>query len=485
LNTPVIYWFRQDLRLSDLRGLKAAIASGRRVLGCYILDDESPGEWRMGGASRWWLHHSLASLTREIEKAGGQLHLARGRPGEVLVRLARETGANLVCCSRQYEPWARQLEAELFTLLQTQGLELKRYGGALLWEPETVATQAGTPFKVFTPFWRKCRELPVATDAAVSIRLSAWPQGVQPSQSLDDWALLPTAPNWAHTWDTIWQPGEGAAIAKLNSFLRGELRDYDEGRNFPARSVTSRLSAHLHFGEIAPSRVWHAARQAALDNPALQHETDKFLSELAWREFSNHLLFHFPMMPDTAFKSDFEAFPWLGGADNLRAWQRGKTGYPIVDAGMRELWQTGYMHNRVRMVVASFLCKHLLIDWRAGQRWFWDTLVDADLANNACSWQWVAGSGADAAPYFRIFNPTAQGEKFDKTGEYVRRWVPELASLPDKFLHQPWAAPPQILHSSGVSLPDDYPLPIVDHRDAREAALAAYADIRAQSEPIA
>jgi deoxyribodipyrimidine photo-lyase len=484
VKNPVIYWFRQDLRLSDLRGLNAAVATGRPVLPCYILDDESPGQWQMGGASRWWLHHSLTALSQEIEKAGGQLYLARGRPDTILATLAEQSGADLICCSRQYEPWARQLESRLYKSLRNKGVELQRYSGALLWEPETVATQACTPFKVFTPFWRKCRDLPVAQEAVKRIRLSRWPKEVESSAVLSNWALLPDSPNWARSWNSLWQPGEKQASKKLQAFLRGSVSDYDQGRNYPARSVTSRLSAHLHFGEIAPATVWHAARQAALQNPGLQQETEKFLSELAWREFSHHLLFHFPMMPDEAFKPDFAAFPWVGGVSQLRAWQQGKTGYPIVDAGMRELWQTGYMHNRVRMVVASFLCKHLLIDWRAGQRWFWDTLVDADLANNACAWQWVAGSGADAAPYFRIFNPTTQGEKFDKAGEYVRQWVPELAALPDRYLHKPWAAPAQVLEDAGVTLGDHYPLPIVDHRDAREAALAAYADIRAQSEPI-
>lgn len=478
MKAPVIYWFRQDLRLRDLRGLNAAVATGRPVLACYILDDESPGPWKMGGASRWWLHHSLASLARDIAGAGGELHLARGRPGAILARLAQQSGADLVCCSRQYEPWARQLEVQLHASLAKLGVELKRYGGSLLWEPETVQSLAGTPFKVFTPFWRKCRDLPLALEPVVPVRFAAWPDECDAPEDLSDWALLPTAPDWAAAWNTFWQPGERAAHEKLAAFLSERVIDYDSGRNYPARGATSRLSAHLHFGEIAPARVLHAARQAGLASPALQQETEKFASELGWREFSHHLLFHFPTMPEEAFKADFSAFPWVGGTRELRAWQQGRTGYPIVDAGMRELWQTGYMHNRVRMVVASFLCKHLLVDWRAGQRWFWDTLVDADLANNACGWQWVAGSGADAAPYFRIFNPTTQGEKFDGAGDYVRRWVPELAALPDRWLHQPWAAPAQVLQAAGIALPTHYPLPVVDHRDAREAALAAYADIR-------
>lgn len=479
MKSPVIYWFRNDLRLRDLRGLSAAVATGRPVLACYILDDETPGQWQMGSASRWWLHHSLTALSRDIESAGGQLYLARGRPHNILAQLAEESGADLICCSGQYEPWARRLEEALFTELGSSGIELRRYGGALLWEPDSVTTLAGTPFKVFTPFWRKCRDLPVALAPDAPIRFARWPGAVAPSELLAAWALLPDKPDWAHSWQRLWQPGERQARLKLQTFLRKAVSDYDHGRNYPARNVTSRLSAHLHFGEVAPARVYHEARQAALSHPAWRSEIDKFLSELGWREFSHHLLYHFPAMPEEAFKGNFSAFPWVGGARELRAWQQGKTGYPIIDAGMRELWQTGYMHNRVRMVVASFLCKHLLVDWRAGQRWFWDTLVDADLANNACGWQWVAGSGADASPYFRIFNPTTQGQKFDKAGEYVRRWVPELAGLPDRYIHQPWVAPRQVLQNAGVEIPAQYPLPIVDHQDARRAALAAYADIRA------
>jgi deoxyribodipyrimidine photo-lyase len=478
VTAPILYWFRQDLRLRDLRGLNAAVATGRPVLACYVLDDESPGQWRAGGASRWWLHHSLAALAADIEQAGGQLYLAQGRPEQVLVRLAEASGADLVCCSRQYEPWARRLEDDLFTALRACGVTLKRYGGSLLWEPEIVSNLSGTPFKVFTPFWRKCRPLPVVLDSAPAATLHPWPRSCGPSQRLEDWGLLPARPNWAAGFDAQWQPGERGAERKLTAFLAGAVSNYAQGRNNPSGDATSRLSAHLHFGEIAPARVYHAAVDTGLANPALQHETEKFLSELGWREFSHHLLFHFPLLPDAAFKAAFADFPWVGDASALRAWQQGRTGYPIVDAGMRELWHTGYMHNRVRMVVASFLCKHLLIDWRAGQRWFWDTVVDADLANNACGWLWVAGSGADAAPYFRIFNPTTQGEKFDHEGRYVRRWVPELAALPDRYLHQPWAAPDNVLLAAGVTLPGTYPLPIVDHADARRGALAAYADVR-------
>jgi len=480
VNAPVIYWFRQDLRLRDLRALAAALATGRPVLCCFILDDESPGQWRAGGASRWWLHHSLAALAADIAACGGALHLARGRPQAVLPRLAERSGADHVYCSRQYEPWARQLEEDAHGALRDHGITLKRDGGALLWEPESVKNQSGAPFRVFTPFWRRCRDLPVAVEDDVTARLATWPSRCGASERLADWALLPTRPNWASAFDGQWQPGEAGARRRLEAFLDAALRDYAEGRDVPGRSATSRLSAHLHFGEIAPARVFAAVRAWARAHPDHQVQADKFLTELGWREFCHHLLFHFPSLPERAFKADFEAFPWVGDPAMLRAWQRGMTGYPLVDAGMRELWRTGYMHNRVRMVAASFLCKHLMVDWRAGQRWFWDTLVDADLANNACSWQWVAGSGSDAAPYFRIFNPSMQGRRFDARGDYIRHWLPELAALPDRHLHEPWNAPPQVLRAAGVSLPGSYPLPIVDHADARQAALAAYADLRSR-----
>ena len=476
--SPVIYWFRQDLRLDDLPGLNAAFATGRPVLACYILDDDSPGDWALGGASRWWLHHSLTSLAVDVEKRGGQLHLSRGRPDTILAQLADSTGADLVCCSRQYEPWARLLEEQLHDALSGTGVELKRYSGSLLWEPESIKNKAGTPFKVFTPFWRKCRVLPVAETSNPRAEFVTWSTYKPSSLRIEDLELLPVTPNWAPSWEQLWQPGERGAVRKLKAFMRGAIAQYDKGRNYPARGATSGLSPHLHFGEIAPHRIFRSVREAELANPELDNEAEKFLSELGWREFSYHLLFHFPTMPTHAFKSDFAAFPWVGGVDALTAWQQGKTGYPIVDAGMRELWQTGYMHNRVRMVAASFLCKHLLVDWRSGQRWFWDTLVDADLANNACGWQWVAGSGADASPYFRIFNPTTQAQKFDGDGDYLRRWLPELAALPNKFLHQPSSAPIGVLSDAGVILGETYPFPIVDHRDARGAALAAYADMK-------
>jgi len=481
-NDPIIYWFRQDLRLSDLPGLSAAAATGRPVIPCYILDEESAGRWAPGGASRWWLHHSLAALQAAIAERGGELLLYRGDTRAILEYLAETTGASSIFCSRAYEPWAAQLERTLHDSLP-EGLELRRFAGSLLFEPEQIANQSGQPFKVFTPFWKAClrKEDPRSPVAAPSGGVFADIPAPRPpasdARSLDGLELLPVSPNWAAGWESLWQPGEAGAQRRLESFLAEGLGDYADGRNHPAMDVTSRLSPHIHHGEISPRQIWHRV----CDGRRPREQVNKFLSELGWREFSYHLLHHFPDIPEKAFKEQFADFPWVGNREHLKAWQRGQTGYPIVDAGMRELWQTGYMHNRVRMVVASFLTKHLLLPWQAGEEWFWDCLVDADLASNGCSWQWVAGSGADAAPYFRIFNPTTQGEKFDKQGEYVRRWVPELADLPDKYLHEPAAAPEAVLKEAGVTLGQDYPHPLVDHKAARQAALDAYDSIKKAS----
>lgn len=479
MTKPIIFWFRQDLRAYDLPGLSAAIATGQPVIACYILDDNSPGDWTLGGASRWWLHHSLQSLAKDVDSLGGRLILRRGEPLNVLTHLLQETGADAIYCTRQYEPWASQLESTLFEALETQGVTFKRYPGSLLFEPGRVMNKSGRPFQVFTPFWRHCRNAAEPVPPQASPEAGNWHKQALSSDSLDDWHLCPSKPDWAHNWHTLWQPGTDRARLKLQSFLKDGVKNYSEGRDHPAHDSTTRLSPHLHFGELSPRELWHEARQLAAREPALQDQTDKLLSELGWREFSHHLMHHFPTLPEQPFKSKFNEFPWQGSPATLSAWQRGQTGYPIVDAGMRELWQTGFMHNRVRMIVASFLTKHLLIHWRAGARWFWDTLLDADLANNSSGWQWVAGSGADASPYFRIFNPIIQGEKFDKEGAYIRQWVPELAGLPDRYLNKPWEAPTGILQESGIALGKDYPLPIVDHKAARESALSAFASLPA------
>jgi deoxyribodipyrimidine photo-lyase len=478
MTSPIILWHRQDLRVDDLPALHAAAATGRPIVPCFILDDESPGQWRPGGASRWWLHHSLAALGQQWDQLGTPLVLRRGPANRELARLVEETSAEMVVCSRHYEPWAVSLEETLHEEMARWGVTLKRYSGSLLFEPETNLNGSGKPYRVFTPFWKQClaRPHPPAPRQAPA-QVTQFP-GDLPSDALSDWELTPRKPDWAAHWSELWQPGSAGARNAMANFFSDKVGDYSEGRDRPAKQSTSRLSPHLHYGELSPRQVWHAAQSYRAANPGLEGEVDKFLSELGWREFSYHLLFHFPTIPEKAFKPSFREFPWLGNTELLGKWERGQTGYPLVDAGMRELWNTGYMHNRVRMIAASFLTKHLLLPWQWGARWFMDTLVDADLANNSCGWQWVAGSGADASPYFRIFNPITQGHKFDGEGAYVRQWLPELADLPDKYLFSPWEAPPAVLSQAGVVLGTHYPHPLVDHKSARESALNAYAVIR-------
>jgi len=478
--SPILYWYRQDLRIHDLPGLAAAAATGRPLIPCYILDDRAPGHWRAGAASRWWLHHSLTALAADLERAGGCLVLRRGDTIDELLRLARETGARDIFCSRMYEPWAVELEEHLHARCKADGIEVKRHRGVLLHEPETISTQSGGPYKVFTPFWRACVAAGPPVEPKSLPEDTRWSGASVASDILPDWQLCPEKPDWASAWRQWWTPGSCGAFDKLQAFLQTGIEDYTDGRDFPALERTSRLSPHLHYGEISPAELWHRVHRAVDGDPALAGQAKKFLGELGWREFSYHLLHHFPSLPEQPFKEEFGRFPWQAGEQRLRAWQRGETGYPLVDAGMRELWHTGYMHNRVRMIVASFLTKHLLIHWRKGADWFWDTLVDADLANNSASWQWVAGSGADASPYFRIFNPVVQGKKFDCSGAYIRQWIPELADLPDRRIHAPWEAPHGVLEQAGIRLGDTYPRPIVEHKRARENALAAYASLDRQ-----
>lgn len=478
MNKPIIFWHRQDLRTDDLPGLNAATDTGQPIVPCYILDDEAPGEWKAGAASRWWLHQSLTSLAAELHQIGATLVLRRGEVLDVLEQLLEETGASDIYFTRMYEPWAADLENRVHQYFSARGTRVRRYGGALLHEPEAIANLSGLPYKVFTPFWRSCR---ARTEPALPQPLAAtavWWTESTGSDNLNDWKLCPRAPDWAVDWPNLWSPGKLGALKKLETFLQEGINNYSEGRNHPAMNCTTQLSAHLHYGEISPREVWHQARYAAAKCSSLTEQVDKFLSEMGWREFSHHLLHHFPEIPEQAFKVQFREFPWLADKQKLLAWKTGQTGYPMVDAGMRELWQTGFMHNRVRMIVASFLTKHLLIHWREGARWFWDTLLDADLANNTSGWQWVAGSGVDASPYFRIFNPIIQGEKFDHGGQYIREWVPELSNLPDRYLNCPWEAPASILEDAEITLGENYPHPIVDHKAARENALAALASLR-------
>ncbi len=467
-----ILWVRQDLRLADNPALAEAAGAGT-VIPVYILDDVTPPPaWRIGGASRWWLHHSLAALRDSL---GGMLFL-RGDPRLLIPELAKSAGADAVVWNRCYEPSAIARDSVIKAGLAQTGIDARSFNASLLNEPWEVKNLSGAPFKVFTPYWKSCRARPFPPPARTPQFTVELPAG---GLALEALKLAPKNPDWAAGWETIWTPGEAGAQRRLADFLDADLRGYADLRDRPDLTHASRLSPHLHWGEISPRQIAAAARMAGDSDSAKSRDADKFLSEIGWREFSHHLLYHFPSLPDANWKPAFDAYPWREDAADLKAWQRGMTGYPMVDAGMRELWQTGTMQNRVRMITASFLIKHLRLHWRAGEDWFWDTLLDADLANNAAGWQWVAGSGADAAPYFRIFNPMSQGTKFDPEGDYVRRWCPELARLPNEFIHAPFLAAAEVLAKAGVVLGRDYPRPIVDHAAAREAALAGYQALKA------
>lgn len=473
---PVIVWFGNDLRLADHPALAAATASGAPVVPVYVLDDVTPGPWAPGGASRWWLHHSLAALGADLAGRGSRLILRHGAAVDEIVALARAIDASGVYLTRRYEPFARAAEAALAEQLSRQGIDCRRFGGTLLFEPEVITTGTGRPYRVFTPFRTACRAaMAPSTPLAIPPRIAApatWPT----SDSLSDWNLTPAAPDWAGGLREAWTPGEAGAEGRLAAFLDGVLGDYDVLRDWPGRPGTSRLSPHLRHGEISPRAVWHQVRFAA-ESAGKPEIADGFLREVIWREFSYHLLYHFPHITDMPLRSAFADFPWSGDDRALKPWQHGETGYPIVDAAMRELWQTGWMHNRTRMIVASFLVKDLLVPWQKGAAWFWDTLVDADLANNAANWQWVAGCGTDAAPYFRIFNPVLQGRKFDPDGAYVRHFIPEIEKLSNDDIHAPWKASAEALSAAGIQLGKTYPVPMVDHAEARARALAAYKTI--------
>jgi deoxyribodipyrimidine photo-lyase len=477
LPRPLLVWFRDDLRLSDHPALAAAARCGQPLLCVYVLDEQSAGMRPLGAASRWWLAQSLRSLQRSLAAIGAGLVLRRGAAAPIIAELAQQIGAERVYFNDVAMAPARSVAAELTARLAALGIAAQGHPGDLLAAPETIRNKDGRGLKVFTPFWKRLQALgapPQPLPAPTT--LLAGPKVA--SDQLEAWQLEPSAPDWAGGLRASWQPGEAAAHQALHQFLDSAIEGYATERDRPDRDGTSRLAPHLRFGEISPRQIWHAARFAAASRPAISRDVEKFLSELGWRDFCRHLLFDHPQLTTHNLQGSFDLFPWRSDAAALRAWQRGLTGYPIVDAGMRELWQTGLMHNRVRMVVASFLVKHLLIDWRCGEQWFWDTLVDADAASNPANWQWVAGCGADAAPYFRVFNPILQGEKFDPSGDYVRRFVPELARLPAAIIHQPWTATPLELASAGVVLGKNYPAPIVDHRQGRERALAAYATVR-------
>lgn len=476
-----ILWFRQDLRLQDNPALTAALQRGGPILPVYIRAPEEEGDWPMGAAARWWLHHSLASLARTLNAYGSCLILRQGASLAVLHDLVVKTGADAIYWNRRYEPGARQQDNLLQARLTAEGVQVESFNASLLLEPEQVSNRNGQPFQVFTPFWNQCLAVLPGWKVLEAPASLPTPAHLPESETLADMRLLPK-PDWASGLRAAWQPGEPGAATQLQRFLGNALSDYPFQRDRPDSEGVSRLSPHLHFGEIGPRQIWRAVKTYLEMHGFAQKEAasvDSYLRQLGWREFAYHLLTHFPHTPDAPLRSEFAAFPWKDDDSALKAWQQGRTGYPLVDAGMRELWATGWMHNRVRMVVASFLVKDLLIPWQNGARWFWDTLVDADLANNTLGWQWTAGCGADAAPYFRIFNPVAQGEKFDPCGDYVRHWVPELSRLPALWIHHPWEAPDVTLQEAGITLGATYPYPIVDHIFARERAHNAFATLRA------
>lgn len=469
MHTTLI-WFRQDLRLTDNPALQAALKSGNPIICLFIFNQHTIGQ-----AALWWLHHSLIALSKTLEKCGNTLILRLGDPEKILAEIISQHHVQNMYWNRLYDSTSITRDKNLKTYWRAQGLTVESFNSHLLFEPWTVSTQQGNFYQVFTPFWRKGCGSGKNTHYTLNSapKTLPAPQRIPHSDRLDDWKLLPQKPDWAKMFSTLWTPGEIGAKKQLTNFLNHGLARYTLDRNVPALQNTSKLSPHLHWGEISIHRVWDTLLQKeSQDKTIALNNIECFQSELGWREFSYYLLYHFPPLPQENFKKKFDNFRWENSTPLLKTWQNGLTGYPIVDAGMRELWHTGWMHNRVRMIVASFLVKDLLIDWRKGAAWFLDTLVDADLANNSASWQWVAGSGVDAAPFFRIFNPVHQSEKFDPQGEYVRKWIPEIKLLPDKYLHAPWQAPEDILTAANIKLGKTYPFPIIDHKQARSRALA-------------
>ena len=467
-----LVWLRDDLRLDDNPALSEAASLGLPLTVVYVLDEESDGIRPLGGATRWWLHYSLEGLAAALEAKGSRLLLRRGPAADVIQGLAGETDAAHLFWNRRYGLPERTVDAAIKEWAGKNGVEASSFQANLLFEPWTVRTGAGGPYKVFTPFWRAClagadvrepleppRQLPppaTATGGALPI-----------SEDLHSWNLLPHSPDWSSGLAETWVPGEEGARHRLEDFLEGPAEDYGTGRNVPGVEGTSRLSPHLRFGEVSPFRVWREIRR--MFPHKVPADVGIFRSELGWREFCWHLLYTNPELATRNYRAEFDRFEWQSlNRSELRAWQQGRTGYPFVDAGMRQLWQTGWMHNRVRMAAASFLVKNLLADWRIGEEWFWDTLVDADPASNPANWQWVAGSGADASPYYRIFNPVTQSKKFDSAGHYLRRFIPELADLDAKAIHEPWKA--------GDA--PGYPGPLVGLPESRERALEAYSKLK-------
>ncbi len=474
---PTIVWFRSDLRLADNPALTAAIERGHPVIPVFIWAPDEEAPWAPGGARRWWLHQSLQALQQSLEDAGSRLIFRQGPSLDTLRQVIEHTGADAVFWNRRYEPAVVSRDKKVKQDLKDAGLDARSFNSHLLYEPWEVATKQGDPYKVFTPFWKTCTAMP-EPDAPLDTPTDAQWQGAEPSaqawpesEALEALGLMPKI-KWYEDMAAFWTPGEAGAQHRLDAFLDDAIRAYKEDRDIPSKDGTSRLSPYLCHGEVSPRQIWHAVRRFMNDGRRnLSHAEEKqcwaYLREIGWREFCYHVLYHFPHTPQSPLQEKYAHFPWREDADQLKAWQRGRTGYPLIDAGMRQLWQLGWMHNRVRMVVASFLVKDLLISWQDGAAWFWDTLVDADLANNTLGWQWAGGCGADAAPYFRVFNPILQSKKFDTDGGYIHHFVDELRDVEAKDLHAPWEASSPLLDQS------NYPAPLIDHKEARDRALAA------------
>lgn len=466
---PTILWFRKDLRLADNSALEAAIQAGGPVVPVFIWSPEEVGRWVPGGASQWWLHHALSSLGESLNAKGGQLILREGDCLRTLRELIAETGAKRVFWNRRYESPLRELDTSLKRELHEDGIEVESFNSALLNEPHTASTGQGKPYKVYTPYWKRVKDRELPNLAKPNFQQLSFLKTPLEGADLSELNLLPKI-KWDNGFYARWDVSENAAMKRLDEFTEGPVDSYATDRDRPDYDGTSSLSPYLHWGQIGPRQIAHKLKEKC-DLSELGPMT--YLKEIYWREFAYNVLYHFPGTPDQPLRSEYAKFPWEHEPEVLKTWQTGRTGYPIVDAGMRQLWQTGWMHNRVRMIVSSFLVKHLLHNWHEGAQWFWDTLVDADLASNTLGWQWSGGCGADAAPYFRVFNPIIQGQKFDPNGEYVKHYVPELKKIPAKYIHTPWEAPDGILAYAGVEIGKDYPSPIIDHKAGRERALAA------------
>ncbi len=472
---PSLLWLRSDLRLSDNPALQAAVEHGGPVIPIFIHDPEAEGKWAPGGASNWWLHHALLDLDAQFSKVGSPLIIRKGPAERELLKLVKETGATAVFWNRRYEPLIQARDTAIKTTLRAAGLRAESFNGDLLHDPVVVRNLSGKPFQVFTPFWKHCLAH-INFGKPLPAPRSLKPLSKSPtSLSTEDLKLLPKI-KWDTAFLQAWNPTRKGAELRLKAFLAKPVNDYGEARDIPETDGTSRLSPYLHFGQLSPREIVAAVDEAGL---SARKGPLKFVAEVGWREFGHHLLHHFPATTDQPLRAEFRAFPWKKDPALVRAWQKGTTGYPIVDAGLRQLWQTGWMHNRVRMIAASVLVKHFLQPWQDGAEWFWDTLVDADLASNSLGWQWAGGCGADAAPYFRVFNPVLQGEKFDASGAYVRQYVPELAKMPAAWIHKPWDAPEDVLRAAGVKLDTTYPRPRVGLAEGRDRALAAFERLKA------